>query len=448
MAAPRVAIVGGGLAGSLAALVAKSRGLRPTILDAGKRQAGGRVAGGRHADSGLQFLLGTDPRFSSILGMLSREDLVAPWRGRFGVLGTRGGGFLPAAILASTPIGSMMREDAKSAGGDEGSVDFCGLLSRDADAQQLYVGTPRNSSIIPGLIAAADIEIRLGAKVEGLHAQEDGGWRVELADGGPSARAEEELPRFDALVLATHDAALAASAVRSVAAAAKTPAEAAARLVELADLLQAQRDQRTAPVFSWSGYFPRGFSDGVPFDAATVPGSPILSFVARDASKPGRPALATTASGSDGGVQGELWTAVSTPDFAAALLAGAQGGGSGDSERGGGGAAAMAAEAMTGEVRRLLAPYFGGEAESVPPPLAAAAKRWGAGFATGTLGLSEECVSLEPWRLAICGDFIAKDRGSPAEAAALSGMSAAERVASWFAVADEEEPQPSGGARA
>ena len=79
------------------------------------------------------------------------------------------------------------------------------------------------------------------------------------------------------------------------------------------------------------------------------------------------------------------------------------------------------------ELRRLVS--RGGGAP--PRPLHAAAKRWGAGFAAGTLGLKEDCVSLEPWRLAIAGDFLA-DRASPVEAAALSGMEAGERIAKWF----------------
>ena len=52
----RVGVVGGGLSGSLSALVLKSRGLNPLVLDAGSRGAGGRFGGGRQPDSGAQFL--------------------------------------------------------------------------------------------------------------------------------------------------------------------------------------------------------------------------------------------------------------------------------------------------------------------------------------------------------------------------------------------------------
>jgi predicted NAD/FAD-dependent oxidoreductase len=50
----------------------------------------------------------------------------------------------------------------------------------------------------------------------------------------------------------------------------------------------------------------------------------------------------------------------------------------------------------------------------------------------------EECISLEPWRLAICGDYIShgtEGLGAHAcsvEAAALSGLEAGERVGAWL----------------
>ena len=429
MASPKVAIVGGGLSGALAALVLRSRGLTPTLFDAGKRATGGRLAGGaRHPDSGLQFLTASDPRFISILGMLTREGLVAPWKARFGVLGMKGGGFLPAEVLHGTPIGSMMKED-----GQDASIDFCNLLARGTNAVPLYCGFPSNASIVPGLLAAAGVEVRSGAKVSRCQPLPGAQWRLDLEDlhaddadvtddAGPATES------FDALVLATHDASLAASAVSAVIdSGIDVPSDVQDRLSELASNLRAQKRDRTDPVFTWSGYFPRGFSASVPFDAATVPGSSVIRFLARDASKPGRPPERTIPTKHE--ELGELWTAVSTPAFAKAVLQHADAAESGDSERGGNGAK-MAQEAMTSEMNRLFQPYHSVEASA---HLAAAAKRWGAGFAADTLQLQEECIGLEPWRLAICGDYIAKPKGSPAEAAALSGMEAAERVALWFA---------------
>jgi hypothetical protein len=142
----RVAVVGGGLAGCLGALILRSRGLRPTIFDAGRRSPGGRLLGGRQPDSGVQFLRASEPRFAAIMHMLAGEGLVAPWRGRFGLLGSQGGGFLPADTLASTPIGSMMREATSEGGGGGGSVDFCGFVGGMKE-HPAYVGTPSNACV-------------------------------------------------------------------------------------------------------------------------------------------------------------------------------------------------------------------------------------------------------------------------------------------------------------
>ena len=64
--------------------------------------------------------------------------------------------------------------------------------------------------------------------------------------------------------------------------------------------------------------------------------------------------------------------------------------------------------------------------------LRAGAKRWGAAFPTATLGIDDDCLSLEPWRLAVCGDFVGGGP-TPAEAAAASGLAAGERIAQIFA---------------
>ena len=52
MAGRRVAVIGGGIAGSLCGLVLRSRGFAPTIIDKGKRALGGRLGGGKEPDSG------------------------------------------------------------------------------------------------------------------------------------------------------------------------------------------------------------------------------------------------------------------------------------------------------------------------------------------------------------------------------------------------------------
>jgi len=428
----RVAVIGGGLSGSLAALVLRSRGLRPIVLDAGRRRIGGRLSGGVHSDSGVQFLRASEPgsQWHTVLQQLASAKILAPWNGRFGLLGPRGG-FLPREVLGthSGSLSAMLKTDG---GKDSGSVDFCGFIA-DAD-QTLYVGVPSNASIADSVCAAAGIDVVKDASVNGMQWQPGANqWRLDVGGSGATAVAEQA---FDALVVATHNAALAATAVRATAATglAHSTDDVRGRLDALALHLEAQLAQRTVAAFTWSGYFPPGTSERLPFDAATAPPSRILLFLARDASKPGRPALCHPPSRGTmepaDQREAELWTAVSTPQFAQMLIASAPAGDSSDSDRGGA-AATAAAQLMTEEVTRIFASYFGGEPARVPLPAVAAARRWAVGFPDGTLCLSEDAVGLEPWRLAIAGDFL-RDLPSPVEAAASSGLAAGEKVASWF----------------
>ncbi len=447
---PRVAIVGGGLAGSLCALVLKSRGIEPTILERSRRAAGGRLlggAGGSQPDCGAQFLRGSEsnPSWGAILFKLEREGLLAPWRARFGVLGERGG-FMPSEnFMDATEIGHAMKKEeaAGTTGGKE--LDFCGFLRRRS-SNLLYVGTPSNSDIVSGLCAAASIRVLDGMRVaEANLTGASGGvrqWELLVengADGGTDAAEPAYEPLLcDAVVLATHDPSFAAATVSRLAdslTSAEADAESAERLRSFASALRAQRDERTKPLLTYSGYYGAGFSSRLPFDAAVVPTSSTLLFLSRDGSRPGRPEIAHDPT-APRAATGELWTAVSTPDYAARVLRRGAAAESrlADNDDGGGkaGVESVAAGEMAAEASRLLGPFFGPEPEArAPAPAWATARLWGAGITDGTLGLKEDCVSLEPWRLAVCGDYIS-DHSSPLEAAASSGMEAGERVAAFF----------------
>jgi hypothetical protein len=431
----RVGIVGGGLAGSLAAVVLRSRSPSAsiTVLDAGRRGIGGRLSGGQLPDSGAAFLRCTSAarsQLASVLSQLEEVGILGRWDARFGLLGNAGGGFLPRQVLAKTSVAQMMKQEAPGAsnmGGNMGGVDFCGLLG-GGDAP-FYVGMPTNSFICDGICRLAGAEIKLGTKVVSAHhLGAKGGWELQLLSqsGKPSASDPSSTGSevFDALVIATHDPILAAQAVRSIgiegAHTAETGAQEQQHLHALADALGAQH---AVPVFCWSGVFPPGTSAHLPFDAVSVPASRIVQFLARAASKPGRPAL------NDGG---ELWTAISTPAFAAELLR-HKGAGAmtqpGDSDKGG--SVALAATGlMAVEISALFAQHMPGGAG--PKPLRASSKRWGAGFAAGSLQHVHDCIALPAWQLAVAGDFV-QERHSPLEAAALSGLAAGESLAQVIA---------------
>ena len=75
---PRVAVVGGGIAGTLASLVLRNRGLMPVIIDRGQ-DVGGRLRGvsrskiGGSLDAGAQFLRASDARLQPVWHMLAQQ---------------------------------------------------------------------------------------------------------------------------------------------------------------------------------------------------------------------------------------------------------------------------------------------------------------------------------------------------------------------------------------
>jgi len=305
--------------------------------------------------------------------------------------------------------------------------DFCGFLSGGSDSRFL-VGTPSMAALSDRICRAVNVSVQQEVQVAGAEMHQ-GSWRLsvespaaEVASGGP----------FQALVIATHNPSLAAGIVKSLASDMQrdinenwTPPEAAEvapeRIVErlrgLADSLLEIRERHVEPACTLTVAYPAGsLSKALVFDAAVCPTSEYIRYVVREASKPGR-SETSSSTDLDGRSGGELWTAVSTPGFAAQLL----------SERD---SAGLFEHRLRELLARALKSAGGGEV-SMPAPLSTSTKLWRAGFVSKTLGLKEEAVCLQPWRLAICGDFI-RDHDSPLEAAVLSGLEAGERVASWL----------------
>lgn len=425
--APRVAVIGGGVAGSLCSLVLRQHGAEPVLFDMGRRSLGGRMgtlsssSPGR-PDRGAQFFCVSDAgsRFAQVVGFFERNGLVAPWDGRFGVLGARGGGFLPKGIIDGSVPGGLR---AGNTGGGEEKVaaahpeDFCGFLA-GGSGSKLYTGVPSMAALCGRLASMAKVPVRQGAHVSDLRLDAGVGWSV-VVDGGNATDGDE---RFDAVVVASHNPALAGGVVSSLAEGMAEKGSAAEdeqrqlvlmaeRLRGLAGSLQNLRAEHRMALYACTIAVPNGsLSAHLPFDAVSLPTSPHVQFLAREASKPGR----TTE-----GAPEEFWTAISTPAFAKQLLA------AGADE-------AVAGGQIANHVADVLRPTLpAAVAEALDLASGASAKRWNAGLNGHSLGLHEDSVGLEPWRLAICGDFV-RDHPSPLEAAVLSGMDAGERVISWF----------------
>ena len=87
----RVAVVGGGLSGSLCALSLAARGVPCCVYDQGA--SGGRFGGSAQRERpelGPQFFRASSDRFRSLLGEPEKRNVVGRWRvapERFGLLG-------------------------------------------------------------------------------------------------------------------------------------------------------------------------------------------------------------------------------------------------------------------------------------------------------------------------------------------------------------------------
>jgi len=408
---PRVAVIGGGIAGSMAAFSLRAvGGATPVVFDAGKR-IGGRIGGGTNetgpgGDNGAQFFRASTQKFGSLLKFLESHHIVGPWEGEFGILGTRSGrdGFLsrthmPTELLGSLkPGGSLAHSQALAV--DTG--DFCGFIEGQGT---LYSGIPSNGSVCPQILQLCGAEVRTDTRVTSVR-------RISAASGGWQVTSEADQSEiFDAVIFATHDASVPAACITELATDTHSP-EVHERLQELTKALLNARANRV-PVFTLSAEVACG-GEVVPFDAVTVHGSQRIQFLVRDSSKPGRIAAK--------GKKHELWTCISSSALAAWVLS---------KNNTTAAAFVQAQHELTEELSTILAPFY----DTPPVVTNPYVRRWSAAFTNATLESwsrqEEECVSLEPFRLAIAGDFVRR-HGCPIESAALSGLEAGERVGSWL----------------
>ena len=456
-AAPRIAVIGGGLSGTLCSLVLRHRGLAPTVWDQG-RQPGGRLSRG-----GAQLLRAVDPRLSAVYENMADAGLLQRYRGRTGVLGTRGGGFLSSAhVPKMRPTPGDDDKDRvidRSRATDGG--DFCHFV--EGSTAPTFAGDLPH--LCRNILQRSNIPYHSQTTVLGATPGPDG-WRLQFKDtssSSPSSSSSEAFSTttehqddvvYDGLVIASHDASFAAKVVQTIVDAERAAAMAAddgtinnsndhnksqsmlvlQKLQQLATDLHAVRQTGKAPVYTLRAQLRRpADGDEVPFDAVTVPGSSYVQFLSRSTTDD------TSDNGSSSSSSTSTWTAVSTTAFAEDVLARPD---LLDAER-----AALVTEMLTAEVTKLLTPYCGGHQDDDSNGSNASnatnkdilrdvsVRRWGAAFSQTSLGAHHDCVALQPWRLSICGDFIrahTQQHMSPSEAAALSGLEAGERTAAYF----------------
>ena len=248
----RVAVIGAGLAGLACARTLADHNVDVVLLDKG-RSPGGRLATRRISlhtfDLGAQYFTARDPRFRRHVQSWLEAGVCAPWEGRIVGLDGAGGPVVPTPPL------------------------------------ERLVGTPDMNALARHL--AADLRVRSGRRVDRI--ERVGGMLAlygtsgeEGVTLGPAEAGElgsTELGTFDCVVLCV-------------------PADQAAVLLEpiSARLAREAREVPLEPCFVL-GLAARSADDelrALAFDGAFIgrdgePGASLLSWVARDSSKPGRP---------------------------------------------------------------------------------------------------------------------------------------------------------------
>lgn len=156
---PRIAVVGAGMAGAIAARTLSDHGYRVDLFDKG-RGAGGRLSTRRgdpgRFDHGAQYFTARDPGFRRLVESWAGDGVVARW------------------------TDAIVRID------DDGTHPETGERAR-------YVGTPGMSAVIKHLVA--DLNPRFGVEVASI-AREGQTWRLADADGA-------DLGAHDWVLLAT-----------------------------------------------------------------------------------------------------------------------------------------------------------------------------------------------------------------------------------------------------
>lgn len=469
MRPPRVAVVGGGVSGTMCAMMLRCAGVHVTVFDKGQKRLGGRAsnliiedssrsdAPSLCFDSGAQFIAVTDPRFEGLLHSPVMKGLLPQWKGRFGILG-RSGQVLPRETVMTSRV---MRKPRPTEGqqipptpdDDDDDDNFFRML--EGEETVLRTGANGVGGLCEAICARTSVECIYGANVTSIHLEEGrmgflGKWHVNavpITSTTSDPRTISPTPTiptepFDAIVLSNHDPSLAADVIDGLLKTSRVATlggggvghqptrEVVAQFVE--QLRTAAASRRS--LFSLMIAYDRPLHE-VAFDGVSLHGSDIIHFLARDSSKPGL-------GRSDGR---ECWTAVSSQPFADWMDEEwriAVAGGRGDVARNRPSLnkeeTAMAAavheerarEIMMGEFESRLGTFF--PHRNMPSPVFSKAQRWDAA-SFNPIGLDEdnEAVTFHPWGLAVCGDYLGTRQGGLQEAA-LSGLRAASNVSSWL----------------
>ncbi|CAI5465299.1 unnamed protein product [Closterium sp. Yama58-4] len=432
-ATARVAVVGAGISGLVAASILAERGAHVLVFDLG-RGPGGRMSQRRESitvpprvssaesavdlpnlearfDHGAQYFTINDPNVLTFLEQRfggTGTGALAEWKGRFGTWDAEKGKFIP--------------EEGEDAGKvqEEGNFGikkrFVGVPGMNALCQTLLLPSP--------MASAVNVNVRFGVQVAraNLLEHKNPAGVSDVDQGTPLSPSWElfsssgdSLGCFDGLVIA---------------AAYRTMPVVLPDLPSLAQVRQGLAEVRASPRFAMMLAFAEPLSH-VAFDGVDVVGSDVVGWIGRDSSKPGR--VRREEGGYHEEQYAECWVVHSTAHYASSLLASAPPG------RPSPELLARVADDMWRAVKPVLLGGSGrGGGQSVGgveggeglEPVLRKVHRWGGAFpVAGVAAAGEKCLWSEGGRVAACGDFCV---GGPVrglvEGAVASGMEAGRKL--------------------
>ncbi|CAI5534577.1 unnamed protein product [Closterium sp. Naga37s-1] len=442
--AARIAVVGAGISGLVAASILAERGAHVAVFDLG-RGPGGRMSQRRESiavpprvssaesavdlpnlearfDHGAQYFTISDPNVLTFLEQRfggAGTGALAEWKGRFGAWDAENGKFIPEG---GEDAGKVQEE------GNFGiKKRFVGVPGMNALCQTLLLPSP--------MASAVNINARFGVQV----ARAD--WLEHKNSAGVSEVDEgTPLPPSWELFSSSGDS-LGCFHGLVIAAAYRTMPVVLPDLPSLAQVRQGLAEVRASPRFAMMLAFAEPLSH-VAFDGVDVVGSDVVGWIGRDSSKPGR---ARRGAGQDRANQSkaeegyqeeqyaECWVVHSTAHYASSLLASAPPG------RPSPDLLARVADDMWRAVKPILGggsrrgggeSVGGVEGEEGLEPVLRKVHRWGGAFpVAGVAAAGEKCLWSEEGRVAACGDFCV---GGPVrglvEGAVASGMAAGRKL--------------------
>lgn len=283
---PSIAIIGGGLTGCAAAQEFARKGYRVDLFETG-RGVGGRTSTRRIGefsfDHGYEAIVLIDSKhFTRHCCLFSAQYITLPKTGTFQKL-----------LLNAMETGTV-----KPWEGNFGKAEYQdGKIIWNASKLARYVGVPSMNAICKLMVSNPLITCHFSCPVQGMATKENGKlqWHLKTINGS-------SLGIFDWLVVG--DRAAAANMINQ--------SSSVLNSFGLKQLAHSLQDVYSPiPCLSLMVALKSGLPKSTfPYDSVSFKGSPILGWISRDSSKPGRER-------SDGQ---ECWNIQSNPDFAKSVI--------------------------------------------------------------------------------------------------------------------------------